>query len=265
MPTMRLPVHRLRATALALTIVCGVGPAAAGLFDDDEARRAILDLRQKIEAVRADSEQKSADLQRLMTEESSQLRRSLVELQNQLETSRVENARLRGQVEQLTKDVADVQRKQKDSAQSWEDRLRTLEPMKISWEGRDFLVEVAAKRDFDAALAVFRKGDFAVAESLFSDFLIRYTNSGFRPSALYWTGSAQYATKDYKSALTNFRLLVQQSPDHQRAPEALLALANCLLELKDAKGGKKTLEELLSTYPSSEAASAAKDRLARLK
>lgn len=265
MQAMRLPVYRMRGAVVAMAIFSGVGSATAGLFDDDEARRAILDLRQKIETVRADADQKSTELQRQLADDSSQLRRSLVELQNQLETSRAENARLRGQVEQLTKDVADVQRKQKDTTQSWEDRLRKLEPMKISWEGRDFFVEVAEKRDFDAALAVFRKGDFAVAESLFSDFLIRYTNSGFRPSALYWTGSAQYATKDYKSALTNFRLLVQQSPDHQRAPEALLALANCLLELKDSRGGKKTLEELLSTYPSSEAASAAKDRLARLK
>jgi tol-pal system protein YbgF len=100
---------------------------------------------------------------------------------------------------------------------------------------------------------------------LFSDFLIRYSGSGFRPSALFWSGSAQYATKDYKAAQISFRSLIQQAPDHLRAPEALLALANCFLELKDTRSGKRTLEELVANYPTSEAASAAKDRLVRLK
>ena len=36
----------------------GLGVAHAGLFDDDEARKAILDLRQRIEAVRVESEQR---------------------------------------------------------------------------------------------------------------------------------------------------------------------------------------------------------------
>jgi TolA-binding protein len=50
-----------------------------------------------------------------------------------------------------------------------------------------------------------------------------------------------------------------------RAPEAVLAIANCQLELKDNKGARKTLEELIANYPASEAAQAAKDRLARLR
>jgi TolA-binding protein len=50
-----------------------------------------------------------------------------------------------------------------------------------------------------------------------------------------------------------------------RVPEALLAVANCQLELRDNRGAKKTLEELVSKHPRSEAALAAKDRLARIK
>jgi TolA-binding protein len=42
-------------------------------------------------------------------------------------------------------------------------------------------------------------------------------------------------------------------------------MANCQLELKDTKGARKTLEHILEQYPRSEAADAAKERLARLK
>jgi tol-pal system protein YbgF len=251
--------------ALPLALLLGYGSASAGLFDDEEARRAILDLRQKIEVLRTDSEQKLTEETSRSAEDSAQLRRSLLELQNQLEASRADTAKLRGQLEQVARDLAEAQRKQKDATQQWEDRLRKLEPSKVAVDGREFFAEPSEKRDFDAALAIFRKGDFANAQSVFLDFLNRYSASGYRPSALFWLGSAQYATKDYKDAQANFRSLVQQASDHVRAPEALLALANCQSELKDNKAARKTLEELMSSYPSSEAASAAKDRLARLK
>jgi tol-pal system protein YbgF len=254
-----------RGLPLAALLCFGAGQVSAGLFDDEEARRAILDLRQKIEVVRVDSEQKIADEARRNAEDAAQLRRTLLELQNQLEANRADTAKLRGQVEQLTRDLADVQRKLKDTTQNVDDRLRKFEPSKVTVDGREFLADPAEKKDFDAALTVFRKGDFVNAQAAFLDFLNRYNASGYRPSALFWIGSAQYAVKDYKNAQINFRTLVQQAADHVRAPEALLALANCQLELKDNKTAKKTLEELVASYPTSEAAGAAKDRLARLK
>ena len=44
-----------------------------------------------------------------------------------------------------------------------------------------------------------------------------------------------------------------------------MAIANCLLELKDSKGARKTLEDLIANYPGTEAAQAAKERLVRLR
>jgi TolA-binding protein len=65
--------------------------------------------------------------------------------------------------------------------------------------------------------------------------------------------------------VTNFRSLVTAEPDHMRAPEAMLSLANCQIELKDTKSARKTLEDLVKAYPQAEAASVAKERLAKLK
>ena len=259
-------VISLRSQFLAVLVAClWVGPASAGLFDDEEARKAILDLRQRVEAVRLESDKKVSDEARRATEDTTQLRRSLVELQNQIESLRADLASVRGQNEQLVRNVADLQRLQKDAAQTVEERLRKFEPVKVAVDGRDFLADPAEKRDFESALAIFRKGDFAASQSVFLDFLKRYPQSGYAPSALFWLGNAQYATRDYKEAVTNFRALLSLSPDHVRAPEAVLSIANCQVELKDTKAARKTLEDLLKAYPQSEAAGAAKERLARLK
>ncbi len=249
-------------TLAALVLLClAAVSASAGLFDDEEARRAILDLRQRVDAVRLATEQGASRA----SEDGASLRRSLLDLQNQIETLRAEMAKLRGLNEQLARDVADVQRQQKDISQGVNERLRQFEPAKVAIDGREFMAEPAEKRDFEAALAVFRKGDFPAAQAAFVDFLKRYSKSGYASSALFWLGNAQYATRDYKEAMINFRSLIGREPDHLRAPEAVLSIANCQLELKDARSARKTLEDLIKAYPQSEAAVAAKERLARLK
>ena len=248
------------AMGTAVLVAC-MGNASAGLFDDDEARKAILDLRQKVQA----TEQKLAEETRRASEESAQLQRSLIDLQGQLDVMRTEFAKMRGQEEQMARDVAELQRQQKDAVQNVDERLRKFEPSRMTIDGREFLADPNEKRDYDAAMATFRKGEFAAAQVVFVDFLNRYPKTGFRPSALFWLGNAQYATKDYKDALASFRALVALGADHMRVPEAQLAIANCQLELKDNKGARKTLDELIANFPASEAAQAAKDRLARLR
>ena len=55
------------------------------------------------------------------------------------------------------------------------------------------------------------------------------------------------------------------APWLQAFSEGLLALANCQIEMKDNRAARKTIEELVKTYPASEAAAAGKERLVTLK
>jgi tol-pal system protein YbgF len=261
---LKVPTSRWRSVAAAgMAALClGVGTgASAALFEDDEARRAILELRQRTEAQRIATERQAEELR----SENSQMRRSLLELQTQIEALRAEIARMTGQNETLLREMADIQRRQKDIAQGVEERLRKVEPSKVSVDGREFIADPAEAREFESALATFRKGDFAAAQTAFADFIRRYPQSGFRATALFWLGNSQYANRDYKSAIGNFRALITASPDHPRAAEAVLSIANCQIELKDNAGARRTLDELVKAYPQSEAAVAAKERLARLR
>jgi len=244
----------LRGAALAAALLCASLGAQAALFEDDEARRAILDLRQRVEAMRLQSEQRQND-------ENAQLRRSLLDLQNQIEQMRGELARMTGQNEQLTRTVTEMQQRQTDV----DDRLKKNEPSKVAVDGREFNADPKEKADFDAALGIFRAGQFAQAQTAFAEFVKRYPQSGYNASALFWLGNAQYATRNYTEAIANFRSMLSLAPDHAKAPEAVLSIANCQIELKDTKAARRTLEDLVKAYPQSEAASAARERLARLK
>lgn len=233
----------------------------AALFEDDEARKAILDLRQRVELMRGEADQ----ARRASASELTSLGKSLLDLQREIELLKAEIATLRGSSEHTARELSEIQRQQRDQLQAIQARFSKLEPVKVQLDGVEFLADQAQTRDFDAALAVFRKSDFVNAQSLFSAFVTRYPGSAYVVPALFWLGNAQYATRDYKGALVSFRALIAKDPDHVRAPEAVLSVANCQLELKDSKGARKTLTDLLKAYPQSEAALAAKERLATIK
>lgn len=257
-------VFSLRALAMAAMLAASLSSAHAAIFEDGEARRAILEMRQRVDGLQL-SQQRSADEVRKLGEENAQLRRSLLDLQTQIETLRAEQAKLNGQNEQLLRDVGELQRRQKDIAQGVDERLRQFEPIKVTVDGREFQADPAEKRDFEAALAVFRSGKFPDASAAFAAFVRQYPRSGYVPSARFWLGNAQYATREYKEAIGNFKQMLTEAPTHARAPEAALSIANCQIELKDTRTARKTLEDLLRAYPQSEAAVAAKERLSRLK
>ncbi len=240
--------------ACALAFAALAGSAQAALFEDDEARRAILDLRQRVEQTNKN-----------LSEENAQLRRSLLDLQSQIESLRSDVSQSRGAQENLARDVSEIQQRQKDVTAGVDERLRKFEPSKVSLDGREFLAEPGEKRDYEAAMEIFRKGDFVAAQSALVQFLQRNGKSGYAPSALFWLGNAQYANKSYKDSMANFQQLLNVAPGHARASEAMLAISNVQIELKDLKGARKTLDDLIKTYPSSEAATTARERLARLR
>lgn len=244
----------LRGAALAAALLCVSVGSQAALFEDDEARRAILDLRQRVEAMRQQTDQRLSD-------ENGQLRRSLLDLQNQIEQMRGDLARMTGQNEQLQRTVSEMQSRQT----TIDDRLKQNEPTKVSVDGREFTADPKEKADFDAALGIFRAGQFAQAQTAFAEFVKRYPQSGYNASALFWLGNAQYATRNYNEAIANFRSMLSLAPDHAKAPEAVLSIANCQIELKDTRAARRTLEDLTKAYPQSEAAQAGRERLSRLR
>jgi tol-pal system protein YbgF len=261
----------MRALAVVAAAVIVALPAHAALFDDDEARRAILDLRQQHDDTRKKQDATNAELTKAnaaLMEQVSQLRRSLLELNSQLEALRGEMARLRGTDEQLARDIAGVQQRQKDistATQGVDDRIKRLEPIRTSVDGREFMADVEEKRQFDEALAALRGGDFEKASTMFGAFVRRWPGSGYVDSARFWLGNALYGKRDYKEAITVFRTMANSAPDHPRAPEALLAIANCQVESGDRKAARASIGELIKVYPKSEAAQAGRQRLAALK
>ena len=250
------------AALIALGIVCSMLPTAAqaGLFEDDEARKAILDLRGKMESTQRQLAEIISRLEKLEAVTKGQ-----ISLAQDQENARKDMAKLRGDLEVLTNEVVQTQRKSKDLYSDLDNRIKAFEPKPVMVDGKPANVPAEQITAYENALAVFKQGEFQSASVAFDQFVKRYPSSAYAPSALYFQGSALYALKNYKGALAAQGELVKNFPDSARAPDAMLNIASNQLELKDTKAARKTLETLVEKYPDSPSAATAKDRLKVIK
>ncbi len=225
-------------------------PAHAQLFGgDNEARRAILDLRTKVDTLQSSKAESSA----------------LLNLQNQNEELRQEVMRLNGKIEVMQNELANAQQRQKDFYVDLDNRMRKLEPQQVQVDGQDAMVQQSEQRTYDEALAQFRNGDYKGAGAAFSAFIQRYPQSAYAPSAQYWIGNALYAQRDYRNAISAQQALIKKYPDNPKAADAMLNIASSYNELKDKPAAKKTLETLVAKYPNTPSAQTARERLANFK
>jgi tol-pal system protein YbgF len=250
--------------AAAVLLLAGLAlPAHAQLFSDDEARRAILDVRSRVEQLQRDMLKRIEDLSSRV-ERLEQTTRGQLDLQNQIQAMRQEIATLRGQLEVQTNELSKTQRSQRDLAGEVDGRLKRFEPVAVNVDGKQVNVDPAERRAYEGALAIFRAGDFRGAQSAFQQFGAAYPQSAYSPSVQYWIGSSQYAQKDNKGAIATLQSFAQKYPDHPRAADALLTIGNAQVEAGDRKAAAETFKLVTEKYDGSGAAQTARERLAGL-
>jgi tol-pal system protein YbgF len=230
-----------RAFCLSATLIClGSSNSAWALFSDDEARKAILDLRKTLATTQ-------------------------LELQGQIEKLKVDNAELRGKIEDLEKQNEDTNSSQKTYYQDLDNRLGNFEPRTATIEGVSGIVQPEEKKAYDDALKAFQAGSLKKADESFTAFAAKYPKSPYLPLALYWSGNSKYANKDYAGAVNQLQNLIKKYPNHPRIPAAMVTLGNAQLESGKKAVAKKTFAEIVAKYPDTAAAKDAQQLLAATK
>jgi len=230
-----------RAFCLSAAVLClGASNNAWALFSDDEARKAILDLRKSLATTQ-------------------------LELQGQIEKLKADNAELRGKIEGLEKQGEDINSSQKTYYQDLDTRLGNFEPRSATIEGVSGTVQPGEKKAYDDALNAFQAGSLKKADEGFSAFAAKYPKSPYLPLVLYWSGNSKYANKDYASAISQLQSLIKKYPTHQRVPAAMVTLGNSQLESGNKVTAKKTFNEIVAKYPDTDAAKDAQQLLAATK
>ncbi len=226
-----------RAFCLSAALIClSASNSAWALFSDDEARKAILDLRKSLATTQ-------------------------LELQGQIEKLKADNAELRGKIENLEKQGEDISTSQKTYYEDLDNRIGNFEPRTVTIEGVTGVVQPGEKKAYDDALKAFQAGNLKKADEGFSAFANKYPKSPYLPLVLYWSGNSKYANKDYASAINQLQNLIKKYPTHPRIASAMVTLGNCQLESGNKTAAKKTFSEIIAKYPDTDAAKDAQQLL----
>jgi tol-pal system protein YbgF len=293
------PIFRQFCAAGIASVVLA-SSATAGLFDDEEARTQIKQLREQTRTQQSQVEARITEL------ESIAKSRSLIDLFNQLEILKVEVAKLRGMQEVLSNELENSQKRARDLYQDSDTRLRKVETQITQlFEQNKALLQaidtmraevskmaaanvsaptpapvavvappppepaqpvndgLAEQRAFDSSLAEFRAGKFKESSAGFSSFVRAYPRSALLPAAQYWWGNSQFAAREFRNAINTHRGLIAQFPDSNRVPDAMLSIGNSFAELDDQREARRMWQDVVKLHPSSDAAARAKQRLAR--
>ncbi len=265
---------RLAVAAMALA---ATGLAHAGIFDDDEARK-------RIEDIRAQQEKTAREMnERLGRLEERVKNIGVVELLQQIQALGDDLARLRGSLEVLANQNDQLQKRQRDFYLDLDSRLKRLEgtsaapaasgpPAAAAATAPEAAPHAPTKEEqarevkaYDAASSLFRRNDFASSADAFRAFLRDYPQSALAPNATYWIGICQANLRDYKGALATQEGLLTRYPQSAKAPDALLAVAAIQSEQGDTGSARNTLEDIIARFPGSEAAGKARTRLGALR
>lgn len=278
--------HPLRLVLLASALAALPGITRAGIFDDEEARAEIARVRKDLGKEVADLRTQNGDEHKRIDEFRSQTTATLerletalkmqAELAAQIEALRSDIARLRGQVEVVTHAGETGEKRQRDFYLDLDGRLRKVETglaeaqTKAAEAAAGALAAAKPKVDpaaetrlYEEALELFKAARYKEAHAAFASHVRDYPGGPLAPSAQFWLANALYVQQDCKGAIEAHTVVISKFPDSNKAADSMLAIASCQQDMKDAKGGRATLEKLVATYPRSTAADAARQRLKR--
>ena len=111
------------------------------------------------------------------------------------------------------------------------------------------------------SLAQYRAGNYHHALVGFQAFLKSKPKRDYVDNALYWIGECHYGLGDYSSAIQHFERVLNEEPDGNKVPDAMLKMSLAMEKSGQGEGAKKLLQNLVDEYPQTHAAGLGRKRL----
>jgi tol-pal system protein YbgF len=121
-----------------------------------------------------------------------------------------------------------------------------------------------ARQIFDTALTQFQRGQHTTARRAFQDFLRSYPDHALAPDAHYYLALILVQEGQLREAIQGFLEIPQLFPTAEKVPEALYQVGVAYIDLDELDDARVYLQRVVNTYPDTEAADQARERLAEI-
>jgi tol-pal system protein YbgF len=187
---------------------------------------------------------------------------ALLEMSRQIEVLTGELRNLRGEFDQLQRDLERARNQQRDQYVDLDTRLRAAEAALTAAQAG--VTPGGPEAEYQAAFVLLKDGKYDEAAAALRDFVARNPGHELAPNAMYWLGEAHYVRRDYPAALAAFEGLLKDYPGNRKTPDALLKVGYCQVELQRPGPARAALSRVVQEFPETQAAAEARARLERL-
>src|SRR5216683_2770746 len=117
---------------------------------------------------------------------------------------------------------------------------------------------------YNNALRDYNGGKNDLAIQGFDDYIKFYPNTDLAGNAYFYLAEIQFKAGDYKKAVANYDLVLQNFPSGNKAAAAQLKKGYALLELGKEDEGTQELKHVIQRYPRTNEAVQARERLRKV-
>lgn len=140
-----------------------------------------------------------------------------------------------------------------------------VEPGGVAGEEGGEEVSGEAEEIYNAAMSQYNRGSLTTARAAFDSFLQTYPTHPLAPDVRYYLADILVQENRVEEALRGFREIPELFPTASKVPDAMYRSALLLIELEQTEEAVAVLERIVNTYPDTDVAELAGERLREIR
>jgi tol-pal system protein YbgF len=252
-----------RAAALAAALLISAGCATKG--DLRALRLEMSGMAERQDSLLALLARQSASTQDTLRSQTDQLFEIRGDVSRQLQNILDELAMLRELTGQNQRTIAGVRDQMEGLRRSGVGPGTTAGAAGPDQLGGQVAASGLAEQTYNTAVQLHARGSLTTAQRAFEAFLSSYGSHTLAPQARFYLGDILEQQDRLQEAIEAFNQIPELHPTAPRVPDALYRIGLLNLALENRQEGIRFLERVVNTFPDSDAAVLAEERLRELR
>jgi tol-pal system protein YbgF len=262
--------------ALSLTLWIALAPAYGASKEIIQLQTQVGQLQQQMTQMQQSFNENMGVMRHLIEQQgdvANKVGSAITELQNSINKQQQDRAsqvdQISGQIQALNDTMDELKVRLAKLSKQFEDMQAAQQSLSAQQAQNLQQTQTMAQAPapdvlYNNALRDYSGGKNDLATQEFNDYLKFYPNTDLAGNASFYLAEIQYKAGDFKKAVENYDLVLQNFPSGNKAAAAQLKKGFALLELGQQEQGAKELRHVIQRYPKTTEATQARERLRKM-
>jgi tol-pal system protein YbgF len=261
---------------LALFLVICMAPAYGANKDIVQLQTQVDQLQQQMTQMKQSFDERMGVMRNLLehnTDAANKVIAAINDLQTSINKQQQDRAaqvdQISGQIQALNDTMDELKVRLAKLSKQFEDMQAAQQSMAAQQSQVQQQAQAVAQAPapdvlYNEALRDYTSGKNDLAVQEFNDYIKFYPNTDLAGNSYFYLAEIQFKAGDYKKAVANYDLVLQNFPSGNKAATAQLKKGYALLELGKTDEGTQELKHVIQRYPRTTEATQARERLRKV-